>query len=248
MEKRENLRYNSKSYIAVLDRNTNKPIGHLVNLSKQGAMLLTADSVKIKSKFSCKIELDKPIMDCDEIWFEATCCWCRKNIKSDLWESGYKLKTSGKDLELISYLSLSFVLDHLESPGIKEPKIVQLENRRYNTRYEPKNFFPVLAQQNSVQIGEIVDISQGGIMMITESPHEKGSIVEYRAKLPKRIFQRDYLFFKAECRWVSKDEHTGKYKIGLKFISLSQQDSVIILHLIIHHLNECSSTNRVKVI
>ena len=133
-------------------------------------------------------------------------------------------------------MSLSFVLDHLESPGIKEPKIVQLENRRYNTRYEPKNFFPVLAQQNSVQIGEIVDISQGGI------------IVEYRAKLPKRIFQRDYLFFKAECRWVSKDEHTGKYKIGLKFISLSQQDSVIILHLIIHHLNECSSTNRVKVI
>ncbi len=248
MEKRSDIRYNLNSCIVVLDRKTNKPIGNLANLSKQGAMFLTAEAVKVSSKFSCKIELEKPIMDYDEIWFDATCFWCRKNIKNNLWESGYQLQVSGIDIELISYLSLSYVLDSLESPGIEEPKTVQLESRRINTRYEPKNIFPVFAKQKSIQVGEIVDISQGGIMMTTNSSHEKGSIVEYRAKLPKRIFQRDYLIFKAECRWTRKDEHSGKYTIGLKFINLSQQDSVIILHLIIHYLNECSSTKRLKVI
>lgn len=248
MEKRANVRYNLHSCIVVLDRKTNKKIGNLANLSKQGAMFLTAESVKVSSNFSCKIELEKPIMDYNEIWFDATCSWCRKNIKNNLWESGYQLKVSGIDIELLSYVSLSYVLDSLESPGIEEPKTVQLANRRINTRYEPKSVFPVFAKQNSIQVGEIVDISQGGIMMTTEISHKKGSIVAYRAKLPKRIFKKDYLIFKAECRWSRKDGHSGKYNIGLKFINLSQQDSVIILHLIIHYLNECSSTKRLKVI
>ena len=75
MEKRSDIRYNLNSCIVVLDRKTNKPIGNLANLSKQGAMFLTAESVKVSSKFSCKIELEKPIMDYDEIWFDATCFW-----------------------------------------------------------------------------------------------------------------------------------------------------------------------------
>lgn len=248
MDKRAGLRYNPKSCIAVLDRNTNKPIGSLANLSKNGAMFLTAESVKISSKFSCKIEFQKPIMDRDEIWFDATCCWCRKNIKNNVWESGYKLEVSGIDSELVSYLSLSFVLHNLEYPSVEEPKTIQLENRRTNTRYEPKDYFPVFAKQNSNQVGDIVDISQGGIMMTTDVFHEKGSIVEYRAKLPKRIFQRDYLIFKAECCWSKKIDKTDKYEIGLKFINLSEKDSVIILHLMIHHLNECSSTDRLKIV
>ncbi len=248
MKKRANLRYNPTSCVAVLNQRTNQLIGNLANLSEQGAMFLTEEPVKISSKFSCKIELEKPIMERDEIWFDAVCCWCRKNIKNNLWESGYQLEVSGIDSELISYLSLSFILEQIENHTTNELKTIPLENRRDNTRYEPKNSFPVFAKQKSVQVGDIIDISQGGVMMTTDSSHKKGSIVEYRAKLPKRIFQKDYLIFKAECRWSKKDEYTGKYKIGLKFINLSRQDSVILLHLIIHYLDECSSLKRVKVI
>ena len=247
-EQRKHKRHHTEDYLMVFERESDKHIGGLANLSSEGAMFVTQEPVQTLTAFRCRVELTQPIMDHHEVIFDAECRWCRKNVKTGWWESGYALKNVTKENEeLLSYLVLRFRLGEWEVPGAGEVKTVSMKNRRNHPRFVVRDFFPVRDKRTARHIGGLANLTMEGTMLTTLEPVEKGSMLHCRAELPKKIFQRDYLVFDAECAWCKKNEDKGWYESGYRLKNLSEQDSVIIMHLIIHYLEEQQTEERVCV-
>ncbi len=247
-EQRRHKRHKTEDYLMVFDQKSDKHIGGLANLSSEGAMFVTQEPVQRLTAFRCRVELTRPIMDYSEVIFDAECRWCRKNIKTGWWESGYALKNVSKqNEELLSYLVLRFRLGEWEIPGGGEVRTVAMKNRRNHPRFVAKDFLPVRDQRTSRHIGGLANLTMEGAMLTTLGPVDKGIILHCRAELPKKIFQRDYLVFDAECMWCTKNDVKGWYESGYRLKNLSERDAVIIMHLIIHFLEEQQTEERIRV-
>lgn len=247
-DRRRNRRRIPKQNLPVLDLTTGKPIGELANLSSEGAMFITPKMIRTNTKIKCRLVLARPIMGKDEIKFKADCRWCRKNIKSGKWESGYKLEVTEVNKELISYLTLSFELGHWGDKSARSANIIELENRRKSERYEFEEDFPVFEHDNYRQIGELGDLSVKGIRLVTTKKFSKGDSINLKILLPQKVFQQEYLVFKAECMWNKQRKNSSDFESGYKIVSISEKDAVIILHLLIHYSKAPKSGQRTMVV
>lgn len=99
--KRRHLIY----YLRVFDRNNDRLIGHLVDITTEGAMLIDEDPVEINTIFQAKMVLPEKVEGSREIAFDAECVWCRKDVNPDYYAIGLQLRDiSPKDVEIIEYL------------------------------------------------------------------------------------------------------------------------------------------------
>ncbi|MHC4751162.1 MAG: PilZ domain-containing protein [Planctomycetota bacterium] len=243
-ERRKQTRHVPEKHLKVFDNKSNEYIGIFANFSTYGIMLVTQEEIKSSSVLKCRVELLQPILDHNEIIFEAHCCWSRKNISKRWWESGHKIKATGIDKELLEYLSVAFVVGKWKIPGITEVKTTPAENLRKTVRYEVKDQYPVYQQFSYHEIGKLENLSIEGSSFITQKHIKKGTLLNCKVRLPKTIFQRDYLIFDAECMWCKKDGDTGRYRSGYKLHNVSEHDRVIILYLILHYLEEQKTKQR----
>lgn len=116
-DKRKHKRHETRDLLTVVDRETAQPIADLANLSPDGAMFITRESVKIGHLFKCRLELPQPILGRSDIWFDAECRWCMKTKTPGQYESGFSLmNVSELDSEVISYLILRCVIDEWSYP------------------------------------------------------------------------------------------------------------------------------------
>ncbi len=247
-DRRGHVRQDADSYMIVRERETERHIGELANLSPRGAMFITSDKVRQGATLKCFIRLAKPILDRKEIEFDAECRWSRRNVRRDRWESGYQLYVAGINEELLSYLSLSFALDHWKNPDSEFADTITLENRRRATRYEAKIDISVFEKRRYREIGKLLDLSHDGARLRTSEPITPGSIVPCKLQLPKTIFQRDFIFFDAECVWCRQVGDPDTYESGYRLQNIAEHDAVIILHLMIHYLEEKSTEKRIQVV
>ncbi len=247
-EKRRQKRYIPDKHLKIFDNNSNEYIGLLANISTDGAMFVTREKIKSSSVLKCRIELLKPILNHNEIIFEAHQRWCRKNVAKDWWESGYMIEATGINKELLSYLSISFVAEDMKIPGIEDVKTTPASELRETTRYEVKDNYPVYQKLSYHEIGKMADLSREGASFVTPNHIEKGTFLKCKVKLPKTIFQQDYLFFDAECMWCKKHEDTGSYRSGYKLHNVSEEDKVIIIYLIQNYLEEQKTTQKFHIV
>ncbi|MDH3938911.1 MAG: PilZ domain-containing protein, partial [candidate division Zixibacteria bacterium] len=165
------------------------------------------------------------------------------------WESGHTLKcATNEDTEALSYLILRFSMGEWDVPGTGKIKTVPLPNRRRHARFETTDFFPVRDQNGLKHIGGLANLTPMGAMLTSIEPIKEGRILHCRVDLPQRIFQRDYLFFEAECRWCKQNPEKGWYESGYKLTKISEQDAVIIMHLVMHHLEVQTTEEQVDVV
>ena len=238
VERRKHPRGEPDKCLSVVDRGSGKRIGLLANLSSEGAMLITETPVKARTTLLCRVKLPLPILDRDYIDFDAECRWSRKNVEQGWWESGYLLKMSAVDRELVSYLSLSFVLGDCGMPNLSEPTVVLQENLRNTTRYRFRQPLPVYEQRGYKAIGSLVDLSIQGAKLTTIRPVRKGDLLTCKVRLPKTVFGEDFLSFEAECVWCKKNADAATYSSGYLLRNVSERDAAIILHLIIRMMDE----------
>jgi hypothetical protein len=243
-ERRNAIRLATDKHLKILDDGTNKYIGMLANLSTDGIMVVSSEKIVTSSVFKCRIELLEPILDCNQIVVEANQRWSRKNVDKGWWESGYKVEAVGKDRELLSYLNIAFAVEKWKIPGVKNVSTSPAENLRKTTRYEVKDRYPVYQKLTYHEIGKLADLSIAGSSFITKNYIKKGTFLSCKVRLPQTMFQQDYLFFDAECRWCKKCDDTGSYKSGYKLHNVSKHDEVIILYLILHYLEEKESKQK----
>lgn len=235
MERRSQDRLTVDAPLLVFDRQTDQPIGQLVNLSPKGAMLVTIKPVKEGTSLKCRLDLATPIRDCHEFLFDADCLWCRRNVSEDRWESGYRLTVTGRDAELIQYLLLSLKLAEVELEDLPNVGWLEIENRRESARHSFKSVLAVFEPKNYRQIGELADLSIRGARIVMDDPPHQGDRVGLRIQLPKPVFHHEYLIFDAECRWCRKRKDSENFDVGFRIVNIAASESPILSYLLIHY-------------
>lgn len=247
-DRRKHERQSTEDYLPVYDGESGELIGELVNLSPTGAMFITPKPVSVSTTIRCRVELPQPILGRREIIFDAECRWCRKNIQAARWESGYLLAVTGIDAELVSYLIIGFKFQDWGEDDLPEARTADLACRRRSVRYEFDHSPPVYELRSYRQIGELADLSIDGIRLLSAKPVSRGELLECRVKLPRKVFEEEYLVLSARCMWCKRYQGGERFESGYRLEHVSEQDSAIILHLLIHFAHTQSTRKRVKVI
>ncbi len=81
-------------------------------------------------------------------------------------------------------------------------------------------------------LGFVIDISQTGVMILSEAPMSQGRIYALRMKLPpdmRNSGNREYLEFNAACKWSRPDEDNKEFFLnGFEMENLSEHTRALI--------------------
>jgi hypothetical protein len=91
MEKRKFQRNNLIYYLKVYDRNTEKAIGRLVDITPEGVMLISEEPLPADVLFDLRMEFPKEIFGEERLDFSARSMWCRKDLNPDYYDTGFKI-------------------------------------------------------------------------------------------------------------------------------------------------------------
>lgn len=101
-QKRVHLIY----YLLVFEKDSEKLLGHIVDITTSGFQLLSRVAISADTAYRLKMVLPAGIQETSrEIFFEATCIWSKKNIYSDFYGSGFNYKDiASEDFKIIKDL------------------------------------------------------------------------------------------------------------------------------------------------
>jgi len=102
-------------YLSVIDRNTTQKVGYLVDITTEGAMVLTENPVEKDTVMQLTVEVPTEYFSGKNIEFDAVCV--RSILDSDLgfYDSGFTcLKISQECIDEISTLIKKFGTEDLE--------------------------------------------------------------------------------------------------------------------------------------
>jgi hypothetical protein len=247
-DRRKHKRFARPESLTVFDCSIMQPLGELVNLSTDGAMLITSDPIKPASAFRCRMELRPHIMERSEVHFELECRWCRKNVTKSRWESGYRLTAFGDNVYILSFLVLAFKLCGWGDPSIPDAKTIDMPNRRKADRFEFTDRLPIYEHRGYREIGALVDLSVNGVRIISERPISKDDVLKCRLQLPQTVLQVEFLTLTLQCIWCRSKESADQFESGHKFIGASKQDTAVLLHLMINHGNPKQGEKKILVV
>lgn len=93
-EKRRLKRVHLIYYLRIFDSNTGVIVGHLVDITTQGIMLISEEPVPMGKDYSFRMHLPATIIGREKIEFSAHCLWCKKDINPDFLYPGIRLRQS----------------------------------------------------------------------------------------------------------------------------------------------------------
>ena len=96
-------------YLRVFDRNTDELLGHLVDITTEGLMLVSEKPIEANKVFQLKMDLPEEIRGSKQIPFDAESKWCKNDINPDFYDTGFLLiNVSPGDLVIIEQLIRDF--------------------------------------------------------------------------------------------------------------------------------------------
>jgi c-di-GMP-binding flagellar brake protein YcgR len=78
-------------YLRVFDGMSRKILGHLVDISEQGIMLICDNPVEVNEDYRLRMLLPSQMKDRDEIIFSATSRWCKSDVNPDFYLVGFQI-------------------------------------------------------------------------------------------------------------------------------------------------------------
>ena len=91
-EKRKLKRRHLIYYLRVFDRNANMLIGHLVDITAEGLMLISEDPIDANSTFQLKMDLPQGMGNKEQLSFDARSVWHRKDINPRFYNTGFQFR------------------------------------------------------------------------------------------------------------------------------------------------------------
>ena len=82
------------------------------------------------------------------------------------------------------------------------------------------------------QIGNLVDITPQGIMVVSEHPLPEGQTTRLRMELTEDVSEKPFMEFAATSKWSEPDIIPNMYNTGFEILDLTPEDSRIIHHII----------------
>jgi hypothetical protein len=104
-EKRKLKRRHLIYYLRVFDRNTDDLIGHLVDITPEGAMLISDRPIETNTVFQFRMALPREIIRREHLYFDAESLWCQKDVNPSFYNTGFRfVKVSRDHLVIIDQL------------------------------------------------------------------------------------------------------------------------------------------------
>jgi len=90
-DKRQIKRVHLIYYLRIFDAETGVNIGHLVDITTQGMMLISEEDIPVNRDFSFTMMLPATIAGREELNFNAHSLWCKNDFNPDFYLSGYRI-------------------------------------------------------------------------------------------------------------------------------------------------------------
>jgi len=99
--KRSHLIY----YLRVFDQTTNKTLGHLVDITPEGAMVISEAAIPPGPGYKLRMLLPAEILGREHLDFEAESLWSKRDLNPDFYDTGFRLNAVAlKDTAVIARL------------------------------------------------------------------------------------------------------------------------------------------------
>lgn len=105
-----------------------------------------------------------------------------------------------------------------------------MDRRKYIRRH--LIFYLRIFDENDILLGYLLDISEGGILMMSEIEIPEGKRLKLKLKLPKEINEGDTLQFTGVVKRISKDINENFYDIGIEIIEKDKNYPDILQKLV----------------
>ena len=114
-EKRQVVRRHLVFYLRVFDGMSNRVVGHLMDISQSGLMILSDEPVAVNEEYRLRMHLPWKMAGSEEIIFGATSRWCRADENPEFFLSGFQIQDIESEAEkLIRHLIKEFGMSHAE--------------------------------------------------------------------------------------------------------------------------------------
>lgn len=104
-EQRKVVRRHLVFYLRVFDGMSSRVVGHLMDISTNGLMILSDEPVAVNEEYRLRMRLPWEMAGSDEIIFGATSRWCREDEDPDFFMTGFQIQNIESDAaQLIRHL------------------------------------------------------------------------------------------------------------------------------------------------
>lgn len=104
-EKRAVKRRHLIYYLRVFDRRTDQILGHLVDITPEGAKLISESPIPTAERYQLRMMLPAEIFGRDHLDFEAESLWSNQDINPDFYDTGFRLhRIEARDALVIAHL------------------------------------------------------------------------------------------------------------------------------------------------
>ena len=107
-EKRKHKRIPLHYYLKVLESNSGKHLGYLIDVSEEGFKLISEDFVPIDSELNCTVHLPDELGNRKELSFRARTCWSCRDVNPEYYVSGYHID----EIEPKGEVVISLIIRH----------------------------------------------------------------------------------------------------------------------------------------
>jgi hypothetical protein len=107
-----------------------------------------------------------------------------------------------------------------------------MHEKRKLPRKQAPDKITVYDRATETAIGQVVNMTRGGVLLLSDSPIPADRVFQLRISLPEPIEGTDLLEFGAESLWESPAMDENNYWTGLQIIDISESDSRILEILI----------------
>ncbi len=88
-------------YLRIYDGMSSKILGHIVDISEKGMMLISDNSIPVNENYRLRMRLPTQMKERNEVLFDATSRWCKSDANPDFFLAGFQmhnLEQSTRDL------------------------------------------------------------------------------------------------------------------------------------------------------
>lgn len=98
-EQRQTTRRHLVFYLRIFDGMSSRVVGHLIDISPKGLMLLSDEPVAVNEEYRLRMRLPHEVTDSDEVIFRAVSRWCRPDDNPDFYVTGFQIQDLDDEAE-----------------------------------------------------------------------------------------------------------------------------------------------------
>jgi hypothetical protein len=84
-------------YLRVFQDDSRVPLGHLVDITKEGLMLISEEQLELDKEYHLRMDLPQEINGSTVVHFRAISKWCTPDVNPSFYNTGFQLENVDED-------------------------------------------------------------------------------------------------------------------------------------------------------